>query len=187
MAVFLTEVSARHAILRKDKRVKSDKRRIGTYNGKLTGSGTKAIPVEVGDEGLNILREDSQEEKMVDLSDIPMAIDEVGGDKPSQASDSDEEELFISDCSEDSETLDKPRSKNTIRKPSSIGEEKDDKKKMALNTTYDGFSIYGRILCMVVKRRGGTKGKAPAGGSGQAMMEEWITSTQLGEGRMMDE
>lgn len=63
----------------------------------------------------------------------------------------------------------------------------DEKKKLALNTTYDGFSIYGRILCLVVKRKGTAKGKEVAGGSGQAMMEEWISSTQMGQGQMMDE
>jgi len=58
---------------------------------------------------------------------------------------------------------------------------------MLLNTTYDGFSIYGRILCLVVKRRGTGKGKELVGGAGQAMMEEWIASTQIAEGQMMDE
>jgi hypothetical protein len=58
-------------------------------------------------------------------------------------------------------------------------EEDDDKKKMALDTFYDGFSIYGRVLCLVVKRKD-KKGKGPAGlTGGQAMMEEWITSTQM--------
>jgi hypothetical protein len=50
---------------------------------------------------------------------------------------------------------------------------------MALSTSYDGFSIYGRILCLVVKRKGMVKGKQPAAGAGQAMMEEWIASTQV--------
>ena len=63
----------------------------------------------------------------------------------------------------------------------------DDKKKLALRTSYDGFSIYGRILCLVVKRRGNAKGKDLVGGAGQAMMEEWIASTQMGEAQMMDE
>lgn len=74
----------------------------------------------------------------------------------------------------------------------------DDKKKLAMHISYEGFSIYGRVLCLVVKRRGGattTKGKAVAvagggpGGTagpgaapgGQATMENWITSTQMPE------
>ena len=59
------------------------------------------------------------------------------------------------------------------------GEESDDKKKMAMDTTYDGFSIYGRVLCLVVKRKD-KKGKAPANlAGGQATMENWISSTQM--------
>ncbi len=53
-------------------------------------------------------------------------------------------------------------------------EEGDEKKR--LETTYEGFSIYGHVLCLVVKKRD-RKGKG-VGGGGQAMMEEWITSTQ---------
>ena len=61
------------------------------------------------------------------------------------------------------------------------GEGEDEKKKKgAFDTTYEGFGIYGRILCLVVKRRGtGAKGgRELAGGAGQAMMEEWI-GTQI--------
>lgn len=185
MAVFLTEVSARHAILRKDKRVSDHQGRIGTQDGRLTGTGTKDVPVEVEDGGLDILDEDDQDGKVLNLKDIPMAIDQAEGRESSQKTQNDEEDLFLSDRSGD----DMPHSNGEVYKPSLIDAEdaKDDKKKMALNTIYDGFSIYGRILCMVVKRRGGTKGKELARGSGQAMMEEWIASTQMGEGRMMDE
>ncbi len=61
----------------------------------------------------------------------------------------------------------------------------DAKKKMALDTIYDGFSIYGRILCLVVKRLGVVKGQGREGqgqghGQGKARMEEWIASTQVG-------
>ncbi len=75
----------------------------------------------------------------------------------------------------------------------------DGKKKMAMDISYDGFAIYGRVLCLVVKRRDGGRPRGgrgvagPAGvgnksqtgaGSqaqlgGQASMENWITSTQL--------
>lgn len=83
----------------------------------------------------------------------------------------------------------------------------DDKKKLAMDISYEGFSIYGRVLCLVVKRREGGagggigatgarggKGKGaasaasvsttPAGRSnrapgGQATMANWIASTQI--------
>jgi hypothetical protein len=59
----------------------------------------------------------------------------------------------------------------------------DDKKKLSLNTSYDGFSIYGRILCLIVKRKGV---RNPASGSGaissQHMMENWVSTQAAGEG-----
>lgn len=83
-------------------------------------------------------------------------------------------------------------------------ETRDDKKKLAMDISYEGFAIYGRVLCLVVKRRDGpgsitsststAKGKGVAGApsgrggragqqaaapGGQAVMENWITSTQM--------
>ncbi|KAB5578445.1 hypothetical protein GE09DRAFT_1214617 [Coniochaeta sp. 2T2.1] len=64
----------------------------------------------------------------------------------------------------------------------------DDKKKMAMDISYEGFAIYGRVLCLVVKRRGsGRTAQATASNKSQtasqlgnqAVMENWITSTQM--------
>ncbi|KAJ3495534.1 hypothetical protein NLG97_g3326 [Lecanicillium saksenae] len=61
----------------------------------------------------------------------------------------------------------------------------EDKKKMAMDVSYEGFAIYGRVLCLVVKRRdvGAKSNQSSATGSnaatGQAKMENWITSTQM--------
>ena len=57
----------------------------------------------------------------------------------------------------------------------------DDKKKMAMSTTYEGFAIYGSVLCLVVKRKD-KKGKVKERSEGQAMMEDWIASTQMPAG-----
>lgn len=53
----------------------------------------------------------------------------------------------------------------------------DDKKKLGFKTTYEGFSIWGWVLCLIVERKGGP-GKKEAGGNAQALMQEWIASTQ---------
>ncbi|KAI1323751.1 hypothetical protein F5Y16DRAFT_403085 [Xylariaceae sp. FL0255] len=73
----------------------------------------------------------------------------------------------------------------------------DDKKKLAMDISYEGFSIYGRVLCLVVKRRdiiepgpksGSANTTAVAGGRGaksgpgQEMMESFIISTQIPAG-----
>jgi hypothetical protein len=57
-------------------------------------------------------------------------------------------------------------------------DEEDDKKKLGFNTSYEGFSIWGWVLCLLVDRKGGP-GKKISSSDGQALMAEWITSTQL--------
>lgn len=62
-------------------------------------------------------------------------------------------------------------------------DEDDDKKKLGLETAYEGFNIYGRILCIVVKRRGSTGRRpgttaAPEAVATGKVMEEWISMSQ---------
>ncbi|EED20472.1 conserved hypothetical protein [Talaromyces stipitatus ATCC 10500] len=59
-------------------------------------------------------------------------------------------------------------------------------KKLQLTTSYEGFSIWGWVLCLLVTRKGHKSRKGGAGGSGavasgQALMEEWI-GTQMQPG-----
>lgn len=55
----------------------------------------------------------------------------------------------------------------------------DDKKKLGFRTTYEGFSIWGWVLCLFVERKGGPGQKnAGAEGNTQALMQDWIVSTQ---------
>jgi hypothetical protein len=54
-----------------------------------------------------------------------------------------------------------------------------DDKKLAPHTIYDGFSIYGRVLCLVVKRKGiATSATGSKAISSQQMIENWV-STQV--------
>ena len=70
------------------------------------------------------------------------------------------------------------------------------KKKLAMDVIYEGFAIYGRVLCLVVKQRGAPpRGRSirsmlpspaataatqtPGKPEGQAAMENWIASTQI--------
>ena len=73
----------------------------------------------------------------------------------------------------------KKRARNGTR--SKVAEEdvdEDDKKKLAFKTSYEGFSIWGWVLCLLVDRKGGP-GRKASGPDAQALMAEWITSTQL--------
>ena len=159
---------------------------MGSKNGRLTG--TRDAPVEIADAAVpGLVREESDEE--VRIADLPAAGGEGGYGRAGVAKEESGEGLFVSDGDEDGEEVSSGKEDKDISMGGGEGGE-DDKKKLSLNTTYDGFSIYGRILCLVVKRKGTVKGKEAAvgsAGSGQAMMEEWISSTQMAEGLMMDD
>ncbi|KAL2060586.1 hypothetical protein VTL71DRAFT_9227 [Oculimacula yallundae] len=174
VSIFLTETSTRHTLLTKLKTFREpNKKAIQSNSAKLTGD-TGDAPIEVED-GPVIAREESEEDLV--LQDQPDADDVES-----------EDGLFVSDSRPK-----RPRTTTATSQSSSPGfeplpkrrrdeqaeEASDDKKKMGMDTIYDGFSIYGRVLCLVVKRRD-NKGKAPANlAGGQATMENWITSTQM--------
>ncbi|KAL7267157.1 hypothetical protein RUND412_010266 [Rhizina undulata] len=69
------------------------------------------------------------------------------------------------------------------------GDEDEDKDKIEMKTEYEGFGIYGRILYLVVKKRGngnrkqaGNTVKGPGATAGAGMMEEWIAMSQVVRG-----
>ncbi|RPB25739.1 hypothetical protein L211DRAFT_856440 [Terfezia boudieri ATCC MYA-4762] len=82
------------------------------------------------------------------------------------------------------------------------GDDVRDEKKPLSHTAYDGFTIYSRVLCLVVKKLDTSNGGAdsivasttnigillpeidtyaerPRADSGRGMMEDWITTTQI--------
>ncbi|KAL8904136.1 MAG: hypothetical protein Q9171_007158 [Xanthocarpia ochracea] len=184
VAVFLTEISSRHAILHKEKQAKTEKPRLGTTQRRLTGEGTRDMPVQIGDTVDPVaVREESQEEGF-NLADIPAAEEDQARSSAEGTT------LFVSDDSDEEPNDRTPQTRQTLQRrdksPMDEDHGKDDKKKLGMKTSYDGFSIYGRILCLVVKRRGIAKGRDLAGGAGQAMMEDWIASTQLAGDQLMD-
>lgn len=113
-------------------------------------------------------------------------VDDDGGDN-----------LFVDDDDSDGSAAAPPPAKRRrdAASPAEHEAQRDDKKKLAMDISYEGFSIYGRVLCLVVKKRGGPSaggrsapakaggrtGQSAAPGGGQAVMENWITSTQMPE------
>lgn len=95
--------------------------------------------------------------------------------------------------SDDDLFVDQRPSKRRKEKETEPTPGEDDKKKMAMDISYEGFAIYGRVLCLVVKRRGGVqlaasnKSQTASQLGGQAMMENWITSTQMPPAEGTDE
>ncbi|TPX17351.1 uncharacterized protein E0L32_012180 [Thyridium curvatum] len=223
VAIFLTETNTRHSVLYKHKHFRDKTQtKLVSNSSKLTGA-TSDQPIDVEDRDLQIelqdessgnvpvlLREDSDDDKPVALEDIP-AIDELpprSSRRRQRVEDSDDEngegtgpvdlssddEYIDGDGDSDHQERPAKRRKEAAAVADSPEEQGDDKKKMAMDITYEGFAIYGRVLCLVVKRRdatGGTgtsasagrrtKAAAAAAGAprGQAMMENWISSTQM--------
>lgn len=82
------------------------------------------------------------------------------------------------DSADDGEPSKKPARNSTHRQGAERDVDEDDKKKLTFKTSYEGFSIWGWVLCLLVDRKGGP-GKKASGPDAQALMAEWITSTQL--------
>ncbi|KAF1913830.1 hypothetical protein BDU57DRAFT_520876 [Ampelomyces quisqualis] len=142
-----------------------------------------------------VIREEDEEEA-INIADIPAADEipdssrraarhkrQLEGAEPvtvSDGSDSDNSALFVPG---------RPNKRSKTGKGPGIAEKdeeseraRDDKKKLGLNTSYDGFSIYGRILCLVVKRRGvRTTGGGGGPASSQQMLETWVSTQAIAE------
>lgn len=184
-------------MLTKQKIIK-DKARIRSNSGKLTNwldsAGTSAQPVIINEDATDpiVIREEEDDEQM-NLADIPEVDVEQKTSRRSARTKNTEQDPYLdaSDLS-DSEGSDlfvsggRPRPPGPRRRPGNTGEgvedmePQDDKKKFGLNTSYDGFSIYGRILCLVVKRRG-TRSQGSGQGASQAMLENWVSTQAAAE------
>lgn len=197
VAIFLTEPSTRHSLLIKQRYLKEPRQRLRSNSRKLTdpandhtdGSETRqSSPI--------VLREDEEEGNPLDLREIPLAPAEEAswegrpdrrrrnhlGNEPSLQRDRDSPSEVI-DLSEGDDmsrdrNLQSKRQQSILSDMPELAGEDDDKKKLFISSSYDGFSIYGRILCLIVKRRQGTNERSGINDS-QAMMENWIRSTQL--------
>jgi hypothetical protein len=189
-------------VLTKQKIVK-DKPRIQSNSGKLTDwvmTGTSEQPMVIAEDAVLepiTIREEDSDDAIV-LNDIP----EVGGDKDQARRSArnkrrrgDASESAVNEASDSGDSfafelapsIKRPKTNEPSLSDAGQGEDEmelqDDKKNLGLNTSYDGFSIYGRILCLIVKRRGM---RNPASGSGaissQHMMENWVSTQAAPKG-----
>jgi hypothetical protein len=187
VSIFLTETSTRHSLLTKQKNFRD----INTKKPKAGATSDTAIEVNEGpgvETDVPTLSEDADDDMAgfhnipaVEAIDIEKSTNQRRRSKRGRVTESDEDEdvdsLFV-DHNDADELEDDTQSVENVAKSSRAArvEGHGDDKKMAMNTSYDGFAIYGRVLCLVIKRRETGKGRQ---GAGQVMMEEWITSTQM--------
>ncbi|KAH0543108.1 hypothetical protein FGG08_002534 [Glutinoglossum americanum] len=208
VSIFLTDVSTRHSLLTKQK-VFGGLGRTALVSSSKPTLGTSDSPVDVDlDAGSPvILREESTE--LDTLESIPIAVSPqrfgAAGGGAGEVLRSQSNEDYVRQmgkrgpedlerdyrAAENSSSSDAqaPRMPHRKRKKPDAGvaatiniaEEGTDDKKEALRMLYDGFSIYGRILCLVVRRKPGARarGSTAVADAGQAVMEDWIVSTQI--------
>ena len=158
-------------------------------SGKLTGwlTGTNEKPIDLDDATPVQIRDESDGEGGNGLADYaPVAQGDRAENK--RRRDQDEPGLFLAndeDISEDEGFQMEKRARGAA----DLGGESEDKKKLDMDLSYDGFSIYGRILCLVVKRRGGKGGRPestvlPEQQGGKQMLENWV-STQAAQDQVI--
>ncbi|ORY55516.1 uncharacterized protein BCR38DRAFT_356891 [Pseudomassariella vexata] len=219
VSIFLTETTTRHSLLTKHKHFHDTTQTKLTSNnaGRLI-TATNEAPIDVDllqdAAAVALRREDSEDDAPpIALADIPTVDDTaatVGRPKRARRSTADTEQSssehdardsgfeVISSDEEDAAAAARPpphkRRKDTLGVVADAdGGGDDDKKKLTMDVTYEGFSIYGRVLCLVVKRREvehsatGRNSSRPApmalgAAGGQTIMENFIISTQMPAG-----
>lgn len=141
-----------------------------------------------------ILQEDDD---VVELKDIPEASKSKKRKSANGDAEEDDDALFVS--SSDEEFFATQRAKPSKRRKrteeaekvpeeaEALDDDQDDKKKMMLDTSYDGFSIYGRILCLIVMRKGKKEPAAMAATGGSQMMEQWVSTQAAQENGLLED
>lgn len=180
MSIFLTEIGTRHSLLTKSKTFKA-KGKIVSNSGRLTGTDDSPIQIQDDAESVMIRGESDDDEIGLNLEDIPTAdpFDNEGETRSKRQRNPTIIDSGSSD--EDSELAQgRPPSKRSKTNQRIEPGPEDDKKKLGLNTAYEGFSIWGWVLCLLITRKDGSgkKSGSSSDSTGQAVMEEWIASTQ---------
>ncbi|GJC84928.1 hypothetical protein ColLi_07766 [Colletotrichum liriopes] len=200
VSMFLTETSTRHSLLTKHKhfRDKATNKLQSNSNKLISETNDAPIDLDMEAEGpgatVHVREESDSEDSPGGLSQIP-AVDETSRPRRSKRQrgeprdvDAEYEMPSDDDAGAGASAIEIDSEDDRIKKQetgSDVEQDDDDKKKMAMDVSYEGFAIYGRVLCLVVKKRqrlrlaassGSGNGKQPAG---QASMENWISSTQM--------
>ena len=172
VALFLRESRTRHSLLTRHKEFGEEEGGYAVGRGVGGGSGSGS-----GAAGGGILIE-SDEEEGLEMRDIPQASGDddngVGGKRQRDDADGQSD-----DSPERRRTSKRRKDDGTLSRDADDG----DDKKMRFRTNYEGFNIYGWVLCLLVTRKGDKTGTraAPAEPGRQVLMEEWISSQAQGD------
>ncbi|KAL6837505.1 hypothetical protein V8C40DRAFT_230147 [Trichoderma camerunense] len=195
VSVFLMETDTRHSLLTKQKFFRDKAPSALQSNASRLIAETNATPIDVDANDFAPIRiEEDSDNEGVALSDIPSANTNTNTRRRAKRQRSNTLEIDDSDEFEDAGDGDsasvvdvdsdghqplpkRPRGPVKLPAAEPEGEFHDDyKKKLAMDVSYEGFAIYGRVLCLIVKKK---ENKTQQNLGGQAMMENWIASTQI--------
>lgn len=174
--MYLTGAGSLHAVLRKDRDVEVKTLPIRSNSTALTDAARSSPVVQIREE------EDADDE--MQIMDIPEA--------PPPPAGVEEEPLFLpgpGDSDSDDDFVPRrspPPPSRGRRAETQLGEPgtEDKKEKVKFRTEYEGFTIYDKVLCLVVtrkeKRKEKGKGKAgdKTGGDTVDLFDRWITMSQ---------
>lgn len=138
-------------------------------------------PIDVDHDAPGVVAEEDEDVDLEAIPEAPSARDENASLFVQSSSEAEDDDFFQTQKAPAAKRKRKQQSKDPIEideADESGLEYEDDKKKLGLQTQYDGFSIYGSTLCLIVKRRGVTAPKETGPSTSQAMMENWV-STQV--------
>ncbi|KAJ4862771.1 hypothetical protein T069G_03725 [Trichoderma breve] len=180
VSVFLMETDTRHSLLTKQKFFRDKAPSALQSNASRLIAETNATPIDVDANDFAPIRiEEDSDNEGVALSDIPSANTNTNTNTNTRRRTKRQRSntLEIDDSDEFEDPLPK-RPRGPVKLPAEPeGEFHDDyKKKLAMDVSYEGFAIYGRVLCLIVKKK---ENKTQQNLGGQAMMENWIASTQI--------
>lgn len=153
VSVFLTEGGTHHAVISKRRILSGRRKRIKSNSSRLVsggdddGTGSDAASV--------VIREESEERS--GLYDVPAtgSLSTGHGDRRQfrrmRRSGMDSERVIVPESDDDTEYVD-GADHILIESSDEDNMAQDDKKPLSI-TTYEGFQIYQRVLCLVVKKR----------------------------------
>lgn len=177
VSIFLRETGTRHSIVTRHKSFQNTGE-IKSNSNKLTGNNDS--PIQIADDGepqlLPLMEEEEEEDSSINLQDIPEAeSDDAGNEAPSRRRRRRRRAVSNGEV----EMLSRPAKRNKDKTAAKAGAVADaqDEKKLGMSTTYEGYNIWGWILCLLITRRDrSTSSKIGGEQSGQALMEEWIAT-----------
>lgn len=158
--------------------------KISSNSNKLTGGSGSPILVEDNnrepEEEILVESDEEPQATLRDVPEAPSAEEESGRSKRRRRTrgTGDDEEPRSSNPEPNSK---RKKTADSLELPS---EDDRDEKKLGFATTYDGFSILGWMLCLLVTRKGGRARNIPDASdvsSSQVLMEEWISTQAQGD------